>query len=662
MTTHRPEIDGLRAVAVLSVVLFHAGVPWLPGGFVGVDVFFVISGYLITAILLAERSRGDFSYARFYARRARRILPLLITVCLACVPVAMAVMLPEDLKDFGASLAGAATFTLNMIAANNVGYFDRAAEAQPLLHIWSLTVEEQFYLLFPLVLALLWRFGLAVVAGAVAVLLLAGIAAAEWWLRQDAAAAFYLLPTRGWTILLGVLAAVWTAMRPVPRSDGLALGGLAMIAAAVAGFHAGMAFPGVLTLVPTLGAALVILFSGPLTVRLLGWRPMVGLGLVSYGLYLWHNPVLAFLRYGRTEEPAPVIMAAAVALILGLSVASWHLVEQPFRRPGTRWYRWAVPLVVAVSVAMVAAGAGLVVAKGLPGRFDPAILAILAAEDDRNPLRRTCSSNGPRIVAPAEACIIGSPDRVIGALVGDSHADTLVVPLSEWLTARGQGMALMTYSGCPVAPGIRQRAAADSQCDRYTAMVLDHLAARADLSVVILHARHALYVEGTPFDNGEGGVEDIPPAAFEGTDAPPGSQDEPARRAAVLAAYATGVQRLLDMGKQVIVVTPVPEIGWHVPRHMALAALANAGAVLVVSVASDRFRARSGPVLDAFAALPAHPRLTLVRPDTLLCDTDLPGRCIASRGGIPLYADADHLTNSAAALVVQALAPYLPAP
>lgn len=656
--SYRPEIDGLRAVAVLPVVLFHAGLPGIGGGFMGVDVFFVISGYLIAMILLAERAAGAFTFRAFYARRARRILPLLITVCLATVPLAWAVMLPEDLKDYGASLVGAATFTLNLMAANNVGYFDRAAEAQPLLHIWSLALEEQFYLLFPLLLAVLWRFGTGVVAVVVAGLMLAGIATAEVWVRHEASAAFYLLPTRGWTILVGVLAALWHLRRGRAEADGMALAGLGAIGLAVFGLDAGLRFPGLWTLVPTLGAAAVILFAGPVTRRILGARPVVAVGLVSYGLYLWHNPVLAFLRYGNEAEPAPLVMAGAVVLIFALAALTWRLVEQPFRRKGSAAHRHGVRLAVAGSVAVALAGATLVAAKGLPGRFDAETLAILAAEEDRNPLRRTCSSNGPRIVPPAEACILGNGDRVIGALVGDSHADTLVVPLTARLEAAGLGMEMLTYSGCPLSPGIRQRAALDNRCDAYTDMVLAHLEARPDLEVIILHARWPFYLHGTGYDNGEGGREEVPAGPFESRALPPGSEGEPARRAAVAAAYREGVLGLLEMGRVVILVTPVPEVGWHVPRHMALRRLAD-GATPGVSIDAGGFHSRNAEVLEAFASLPDHPRLHVLHPHRMLCDTDLPGRCIASRGGVPLYADPDHLTNTAAAPLVDALFPWI---
>jgi hypothetical protein len=224
-----------------------------------------------------------------------------------------------------------------------------------------------------------------------------------------------------------------------------------MILWAVFGLDAGLRFPGIWTLVPTLGAVLVIVYAGPLTVGLLGARPLVGLGLISYGVYLWHNPVIAFLRYGRATEPAPVVMTGAVLLTGLLAALTWGLVEQPFRRAGTLWHHRAVPFVAAGSVALIAIGITLVAMKGLPGRYDAKTLAILAAEEDRNPQRRLCSSNGPRLIAPQDACVLGQADGpLVGALIGDSHADALAVPLSQALAARGIAMAQYTTSGCPM--------------------------------------------------------------------------------------------------------------------------------------------------------------------------------------------------------------------
>jgi len=206
---YRREIDGIRALAVIPVIFFHAGFSLFSGGYVGVDVFFVISGYLITGIVMAEVTRGTFSIADFYERRIRRILPALFLVVVVCVPVAFLVLLPADLKEFGQSLIAVATFSSNVFFWSQSGYFHGAAELKPLLHTWSLAVEEQFYVLFPLLLLFMWRWGRKWTVAILLTLAVASLLLAEWGALNKPIATFFLLPTRAWELLLGSLVAFY---------------------------------------------------------------------------------------------------------------------------------------------------------------------------------------------------------------------------------------------------------------------------------------------------------------------------------------------------------------------------------------------------------------------------------------------------------------------
>ncbi|MGC4079225.1 MAG: acyltransferase family protein [Rubrivivax sp.] len=377
---YRPEVDGLRALAVVPVILFHAGLPGFGGGFVGVDVFFVISGFLITSIIAGELDTGRFSVAGFYERRARRILPALFVVLAACLPFAWAWMLPRDLGAFADSLAATAGFASNVLFWRSADYFDSAAELKPLLHTWSLAVEEQYYLLFPPLLVLLWRLPRQRRLALLAALGAASLALAQWASRAAPTAAFYLLPTRGWELLVGSLLALAgpTLTTPVQASRALAETGgalgLGLLAAAVFGFDRQTPFPGAWALVPTLGAALLILCATPRTVagRLLGSRPLVGLGLLSYSAYLWHQPLLALARHRSLQPPGHVLLAGVALASLGLAYASWRWVERPFRRPGRFDRREVFMLAATGSVAFFAAGLAGHLAHGFPGRLPPA--------------------------------------------------------------------------------------------------------------------------------------------------------------------------------------------------------------------------------------------------------------------------------------------------
>jgi peptidoglycan/LPS O-acetylase OafA/YrhL len=335
---YRAEIDGLRALAVLPVILFHAGFHLFSGGFVGVDVFFVISGYLITTIIINDMAAGTFSLTRFYVRRAKRILPALFFVMLVCLPLAALTLLPIAMKDFSQSLIAVSAFASNILFWTESGYFEQAAELKPLLHTWSLAVEEQYYIIFPLLLMMLWWLGRLRIVAVLAVLFVASFAAAEWAAYNNPAAAFYLLPMRAWELLIGAFAAFYLQKSDVPlplfaKQAGSVLG-LALIVTAVFAYDEATPFPGVYALLPTVGTVLIILFATPGTWvnRLLSLKLVVGLGLISYSAYLWHQPLFAFARYQSPFEPSMMVMLGLSLFTLPLAFLSWRYIETPFRR------------------------------------------------------------------------------------------------------------------------------------------------------------------------------------------------------------------------------------------------------------------------------------------------------------------------------------------
>ena len=339
---YRPEIDGLRAIAVAAVILFHAGFALFGGGFVGVDVFFVISGFLITSIIVEELKTGRFSVLRFYERRARRILPALFTVMAACVPFAYRLLSPDDLKDFAQSLAAICLFASNVLFWGESGYFDTQAELKPLLHTWSLAVEEQFYVVFPLLLLAAWRLGRKFLLALIGVIAVVSLFTSVDEVRNFPSAAFYLLPSRAWQLLVGALASLvadrWpsAALRqPAVRLAGEAFGwgGMAMIVMALFLFDERTPFPGLNAALPTVGTVLVLLGASDRTSvgRMLAWRPLVGLGLISYSAYLWHQPLFAFTKHALLADLPTDLAIVLCAVTIVLACLSWRYVEQPFR-------------------------------------------------------------------------------------------------------------------------------------------------------------------------------------------------------------------------------------------------------------------------------------------------------------------------------------------
>ncbi|MFC4260776.1 acyltransferase family protein [Marinobacter lacisalsi] len=330
---YRREIDGLRAIAVLPVILFHAGFSWFSGGYVGVDVFFVISGYLITSILLSDLDKGTFSIARFYERRARRILPALFLVMLCCIPFAWAWMTPTQFTDFSQGFVAIVFFASNVLFWKKEDYFAQPAEENPLLHTWSLAVEEQFYIVFPILLFMLWRFGQRPIFWVIVALSAFSLILSEWGWRNAPGANFYLLPTRAWELGTGAICALMLYGRAQKTSQWLSATGLLLIVCPVLFYNEETPFPSVFALAPVMGTAFIILFGSKdtLVARLLHTRVLVGIGLISFSAYLWHQPLLAFARIYSFSTPSLYLMGALSALSLVLAYLSWRYIESPFR-------------------------------------------------------------------------------------------------------------------------------------------------------------------------------------------------------------------------------------------------------------------------------------------------------------------------------------------
>jgi peptidoglycan/LPS O-acetylase OafA/YrhL len=457
---YRPDVDGLRAVAIAAVVAFHAFPGAVRGGFTGVDVFFVISGYLISRIIWTGLADGTFTLARFYGRRALRLFPALVLVLAATLAAGRWLFAPEAYETLGKDVAAAAGFASNLVLWEDAGYFGENAALRPLTHLWSLAVEEQFYLVFPLLLLAARRSRRA--AAAIVALLLAGSFA--WNVRTvgvDPSAAFYLLPSRFWELAAGAcLAALQlSGVRAPPRlATPLSLAGTALLPLAFWGPSAGSPFPGWWALAPT-GAAFLLVAAGPdglVNRRVLAASPAVLLGRISYPLYLWHFPLLVLARVEWGPSLSPPASAAVVAVSLVLAYATWRLVELPVRTLfGTR--RWRPAVLVAPLAAAGCAGLAVFAASGLPGRV-PAQLQRLTtvAFDHKLAYRESRCFLQPWQGARAfrADCVDGGDGKLL-LLWGDSHAAHLYPGLRAESRRRGFRIAQLTASACPPLVGYR---------------------------------------------------------------------------------------------------------------------------------------------------------------------------------------------------------------
>lgn len=658
-TAHRPEIDGLRALAVLPVMLFHAGFSAFSGGYVGVDVFFVISGYLITTIIVNERADGQFSLVRFYERRARRILPALFLVMLACLPPAWLLMVPAELEGFGRSLAGVATFVSNVYFWLSSGYFDVAAEEKPLLHTWSLGVEEQYYLLFPLAIMAFWRFGVRRMAVGLSILAVLSFAASERLLDSRPLASFFLAPTRAWELFAGSQLAMTCARgwRPAELSMNLrqflGLIGCALIVVPIFLYTEHTRFPGVNALWPVLGTSMILAFVTPETWvgRVLTLRPVLLVGLISYSAYLWHQPMLAFARLGSAGAPSQVVLGTMAAASLGLAYVSWRWVEAPFR-DRKRWSRRGIFVLAGVGTAIaLVIGMGLAQLRGVPQRWAPEQRALIMPA-------KTAINGCPPVDQWLNACQLGAGGVAPTiALVGDSHAYAIASALGEELARQGKA-AVLVHTSCHPVDGIfdsrdERTAQRVAHCTEAHGRLREYIA-KPEIEAVLLAVRWTarLYpmggsIDAPAFSNGEGGVEmDYPfrrnMAVFDRGQ----SSDSAAVMGVALQRFVEGFAKL----KPTVVLYPVPEVGWTPGRVNLLAMIAGRPGDITTSW--QRFKDRNAAAIQSLDAVDGVRR---VKPEAIFCNTFVADRCTVQAGGTLYYADDNHVSTVGAQMIVREL-------
>jgi peptidoglycan/LPS O-acetylase OafA/YrhL len=652
--TYRPDIDGLRAVAVLPVLLFHAGIAPFGGGFVGVDVFFVISGYLITLLILRETADGRFSYWGFLERRARRLVPAAVVVVAASLAAGWFLLIPDHFTDLGRSVT-----YFNLLAANHfflgqAGYFAEAQPA-PLLHTWSLSVEEQFYLVYSLALLVLVRFGRGPLATGIGVALLLSLAISVWLVRtgrQDAA--FYLTASRFWELLAGAVLALGLLPRPGPRTAlALRLIGLALIVLAVFGYGRTTAFPGLAALPPVMGAAMLIHAgsAGRVDVvhRLLSAPAMVWIGKRSYGLYLWHWPLLVYAGLLAPSRPGWVTWSV-LALSLALAALSYRFVETPVRRGWTlpRRSRLFAATVAAASLSVIA---GVVIdgADGLPERLPKEVRTVYAFVDqlsgdhvERCLYRRLDRQTEPCLLGKA-----GDEGRADFVLWGDSFAyaarsayDALALDMQ--LTG-----LLVTYAACPPLLDIgRSRDPADACAAHNTAAATRIRESGAKL--VLMQANWQAY---------EAAAMLVPTAGFhpplEAAHRPLPAPANDAQRLFRDAVAAT-VERLAGQGNSVALVDPTPVHDASVPNAVAVALLFGRSAESV-AMPRSRYLTKNAYPLALFDALDEQGLAMRVPLTEVFCPRD-PCLVLAD-DGVALFADESHFTLQGAALLKDPLIP-----
>ena len=628
----RDDINGLRAWAVIAVILFHFGVYGFAGGFVGVDIFFAISGFLMTGIVVEglERSKtSTFSIIGFYMARARRILPALIALCAVLLAFGWMALPPLDYKMLGTHSVAGVSFLSNMQFWREAGYFDTQSHEKWLLHTWSLAVEWQFYIILPLVLAAVWKWrqNRQCITLVMLIGLVASLVSSIVITPLAPSAAFYLLPTRAWEMLAGGLVyllanrlVITAGMRTVFEIIGFGL-----IIGSIVGFDSSSSWPGWRALIPVIGTSLILLaarsnsiWTGPASIQWLGTR--------SYSLYLWHWPIVVALTY-LDQQANPVYILIGLGLTLVLGNISYHLVETPARRYLTNLsMRKNAAVLLSCTIAVTVVGLGVRLNHGVSGRLPAEVEAISLESKNKNPRRDECLLM-TGVVSPS--CTFGGSE-LQAVVLGDSHANAVVSAVVSAAHSPDSAIMELTYSGCPTIQGVRHPG--QKECGDFIDWAIQKLKTIPSNVPVIIVNRHAQYAIGaneTPSELNK------PQVHF----SKPYLTSEPK----FLEEYALNLKNTaceIAKHRTVYLVRPIPEMGVDVPTRAARAALAGTQKPIFISLAD--YNQRQAFIWKAQDAARDQCGVKILNPLPYLCSDE---SCFGTKDNRPLYRDDDHLSE-----------------
>lgn len=648
---YRQDIDGLRAVAVLPVIFFHAGFELFQGGFLGVDVFFVISGFLITSIILSELHNKKFSIVKFYERRARRIMPALSLV-LMCTYVAGLVFIPPfEFKELAQSLVSVVAFFSNIFFYLEIDYFSLAAEEMPLLHTWSLAIEEQYYIMFPPLVCAIWRLGfLKVLWIFVGLVVLSVLSMLFLNSIGDSSASFFWPISRAWELLAGSICALLAWQYKIKERKYWADIGLIVLVACFILWSSKLAHPGILTFIPVVATCLIVLFPNKqsMSYRILVNKQLVLIGLLSYSLYLWHQPIFAFLRIKSVGQPSLDLIVAALVFTFIMAYISYRYVETPFRK--TAGYSRGFIFSASFMVLCVFFSMGLYghFSDGVQGRF---INVKSYADSMRySPKREACHASSSNYLSPEDACSYFGAN-VEWAVFGDSHIVEPAFALANILETREIGISHHSYSGCP--PALNYQVTINESCRKWYIDTLRYLENEDSIQNIMIGFRYssAIYGDNTKF------FPDVPDGvSLEIVSGKDYSEDE--KLELYWQSLLEIVERLLAVGKRVVLLEPIPELPTHMGRATTAFSVFGDSTLLDLSVATtkDYYEKRHEFILGKLRGLKGRRNLTLVNVYDLLCHDQ---GCPATLEGVALYFDDDHLSIEGSRILLEQMSARL---
>ncbi len=644
--SYRRDIDGLRAVAILLVVLYHSGVTFLSGGFIGVDVFFVISGFLIGGIIYTELNNKTFSYSQFYTRRIKRIAPALLVMLLFCSIFAYFYLSPLELKDFSLFSSSTILSVPNVMLWHKTNYFSPNAELNPLLMTWSLGVEEQFYIFLPIILSIIIKLNRKVVAS-VAIISIISFISCVILTKTNPLFSFFMLPTRAWELGLGVMLSI---MHKEGRLNSLSLKvkellfiiGLALIIFAAINFDKHTSFPGYAATLPVLGSLLIIIGNGRISSILLGNSVMTFIGLVSYSWYLWHWPLLSFSRLGINGQLS-VYSGLLISLVaLFIAYLSYLFVEIPFRK-GFKFTNKKIILgYLAISMLMLFPTSISYLLQGIPQRVNPAVAQAEVDKLDRI-ADRCLVGYGSTSYSKDKSCLPNSQQDAV-ALVGDSHAAALRGGVEQYARKTNMGVYQLTKASCPMLLGVTRMMDSypshATECETYNKKVLDLITNSEKIKTVVISAFWDSGIDDsdgsyTAVNTGQNGLN------------------------ALASGLNNVIQKLTDSGKKVILVKDVPFLQFNVVRAIDNQQIPLRRAVNELiqpeslnNESTNDYRLPKEQVNALLASVASDHRIEVFNPVQNLCNTS---GCKFQSNNRPFYYDNQHLTYLGSAYALNGL-------
>ncbi len=658
--TYRPEIDGLRSIAVGAVILYHAKITILghqpfKGGFIGVDIFFVISGYLITSIILKELvTTGTFSFKHFYERRIRRILPALLFVMLMSLPFAWMYLIPTDFVDFSKSILYSLGFISNFyFYFSGQIYGAESGLLKPFLHTWSLSVEEQFYILFPIVFLVTFKYFRKYLIHILILGFIISLGLADWGSRSHASINFYVLPTRGWELLAGSILAyfeITSGKRSENKTLNLILPtiGLLLIGHSILFFNDKMFHPSFYTVSPIIGVCLIIWFSNKkeITTKILSTKLFVGIGLISYSLYLWHYPIFAFARINELFDDKIIQKTLFGLITVILSIISYKFVEKPVRKKKN--FNFLSSQLFFFFCILIVINLTVVLNKGF---YKSRTNQILSKNFPKNHLKYLKNSNNQICHNNKDGCSFNVDSNKKVFIIGDSHMAALFFDLKNRIIEKNYQFSTSTFAGCLYFPGFEKRYIKTKKiyynCDDDYHEKLKRKLLHKN-SIIIFGGRISLYISNSAFNNQEGGVEnqDIDNKYFPSNKKYNDIQES----------FKNEISEISKINK-VILIYPIPEVGWHVPKKLFITMPKKVSSLKnyfepknFITTSYKVYKERNKKSFELLDSIKGD-NIYRVYPHTLFCNTTIKDRCLTHDDKDIFYYDEHHPSIKGAEMI-----------